>query len=831
MYKKIVLFFVLLFSISWTYANSDIVIEKDSKLWYDSRIVSLYWQNFWTGGQIILSWWLIFKTIEWSKDKITWKLPVNLSDLNVYVDINWDKSNTYKLNIKLPYINYIYAKKWFYNWSTINIIWNNLDYYKTTKIKLDDKIITWNYNNFILNNLSIGKHSIKLLSWGFETNKIEFEALYNFLHLKNVKEINNNWSKYLRFSFDKLPRNTAWIELYNNWTLVNISRFEKNDIIVDNYNLNFWNNFFKLKLNNIYSNIFNIKNNKEYPYISSISKWYQFWSNKSWDKKILDVSIINYNKDLDKIYYEGSIVEVLRCQWFLCSVLIPYNSYYWYFSLSRNGVFIDKKYLYDSKYKNSPLIDKIDWKWEIKALQNLWINWENLDNTTVTSSNLLSSDKIIYWYKTIKAKIAKDYNKNRQSSLTITNIAWSKTITFTWSEAIKGIINWPAIIKELIADNNTLFYPGSKINIVWKAFHKWDIVNIWNYKLKLNIINDSFILPKDINPWEYKLSITNISWIKSDNYNIIVLEKGYDYISMESINTDNNIFNTDTKYDTGAIYSLDINNKTEDLTVKNISFFINNYNKNLYLWTFILKLDWKNIWNSLIDEKWNINFNKDFTFLKDNKLHKLELYKDSYYLKPINNSIILNTNNLELISYKTYKKFNNIKFNNIKNNLLVVKNKDSIFCYEDTETNNCNKFNVNTEPTPIVTSENNFVNTNSKLEIKKPKVNTKVENTINNKKPIVNNNIISVKINNQAIVYKKLILSKLTLSKDRFYKKYINIIDNIVEILKKNDYKMVNLYNKIQKLPSLEGWLWKIINYLDWKVTYEIMVNDNIIKE
>jgi len=833
MYKKIVLLLVLLFSISWTYANTGIIIEKDSKLWYDSRIVSLYWQNFWTWGQVVLSWWLIFKSIEWSKDKITWKLPINLSDLNLYVEVNWIKSNTYKLNIKLPHISYIYAKDWFYNWNIIKIFWDNLDYYKTTKIKLDDELVSGDYNNFTLNNLSIWKHSIKLVSWGFETNKIEFDVLYDFLHLTSVKEINNNWSKYLRFSFDKLPRNTKWIELYNSWTLVNISRFEKNDIIVDNYNINFWNNFFKLKLNNIYSNIFNLKNNKIYPYISNISNWYQFWSNKKWDKKILDVSVINYNKDLDKIYYDGSIVEVLRCQWFLCSVLIPYNSYYWYFSLSRNWVFIDKKYLYDSKYENLPLIDNLDWKWDIKPSQYLWINWENLDNATITSSNLLSTDRIIHWYKTIKATISKDYDKNRQSSLTITNLAWSETITFTWSESIKGIINWPAIIKELITDNDNLFYPGTKINIVWNGFHKWDIINIWDYKLSLNISNSSFVLPSDIKSWEYNLNIENTSWVKSNDYKIILLDKGYDSLFIDSNVIDNNLFYTDTKYDTGVIYLLNINNKIEDLTVKNISFFVKDYNKDLYLWTFILKLDWKDVWNSLIDGKWNIIFNKDFTILKDNKPHKLELYKGSNYLKPINNNIYLNTNKLDIISSKTHKKFTNIKFNNIRKNLLIVKNKNIVTCYEDSTTHNCDKFNTIEKPIIKATSDNNFTNNWNNKEIKKPdsKIQTKVENKKDIKKPIVNNNILSVKIENKPIVYRKLILSKLILSKDRFYKKYIDIIDNIVEVLKKNDSKMVNLYNKLQKLPSLHWWIWKMINYLDWKVTYEIMRNDNIIKE
>ena len=719
--------FTFLFSEVWKY-NWTVNLECNEKIikssylfphinkitWINdnnsSKSITISWENFWTSPNVKVEWGSFKKNIS-QNNIILWEIPLTISDKKIYIETGWLKSNIIELDIKIPKIKFIYSKNNFFKNTEIIIYWENLNYYNKTKIQFwSDEITKFKYNKSeksisFFSDLKIWKKNVKIISNWFESNSLDVHIIWDKPIIKNIYEKtiteDINWKlinkDILVITWKNFSQDIENIKLYKDNSILSIYKLMSNKIYISNYSLKWWNNFFKLDINWKHSNIFNVKKYYDLPSIS----WLELWKIENNKRDVL-VYLNNFNENNDKIFFNNSVIRPVWCTYNMCRVQIPKTSLKWSFTAWKwNDKNINYK-KFDISYENLPFINYIDIKWDLKQWTKVEIIWYNFFDSNITISNLF--DKNNNWKiemevsnNKIEWRIPLSYKEKSNSSISINKYWKSAKLSFLWKDLVWWKIYWSPIIKELVSNSKDgLFKNWWIINITWNWFKNWDSIIIWNSKTSFevkNYINWTFIIPSILKEWKYNILIENKQWYKSNSKEIIIVPKDFKpniLITKENINK-NNFYIGELNNDT--IYDLNILNKIDNLVIKNISFKVDNYKKEDYLWTFKLKIWTKEVSTSLISDDWIITFSWKFELPKNINETKISLIKDSTYLNNKGFKVNFLKDDFKVINSSTQKKFEGIIFSDFDSNEILLLEKLNINCIDSFKNDfNCNEF-------------------------------------------------------------------------------------------------------------------------------------------
>jgi hypothetical protein len=520
-------------------------------------------------------------------------------------------------------------------------------------------------------------------------------------------------------------------------------------------------------------------------------------------------SLFNYkyfNITSDKIYLDDANITPISCYWSICRVKISKNKFKWTFSCSNWYNYSNDTKSFDISFANTPFIESVIFSWDLKQWTKVLIKWNNFDNSNISISNLFPnnesgkldikvSDTEIEW------RISMTYDLVKTTTISITNNWLTSSLSFIWSELKwKTIMGAPLINKITSLSNDKLIRHWSKLQITWKWFNGWDIVNIWWITTPLLLENNSkwiwtFYLPNEIEIWDQNLYIKNIDWVQSSNYQLLVLSTNFENnITINSINLPSKTFETNNAYINDKIYSLNITNKINDITITNLGFKFNTTKTKswsvLDLWSFTLKLNWKIIWNSLIDDNWILNFKENIIINKSNTDHELSLYKDSNYINEWNFIIDFDINSISAFENETFKNFTNFNYKNIFWNNLVIYLKENKKCYDSLiDLSNCNKY-----VTKNLTNKQNTNNEDLSVINNNNDINESNNDDLNNEENINNDDLVNKK---NKKIKKKLDVFYIKLSKNTlksqvdFLNEFRHVIKNFSKNIKTKEQKAI----------------------------------------
>lgn len=692
--------------------------------------LSIIWENFWFNASVNLNWWTFEKDIS-QNWVITWKIPNNLVWNDLYVDVNWLKSNIVNMDIKIPEITFIHSDNNFINWSKVTIYWKNLNYYNNTKVSYWDLVTTkftlnWDWSISFLSDWDLWKININVISWNYISNTVEIEnngeqPLINSV-TKISKVIDFNWEEVrkelLLIKWDNFSDFTNDISVFNREEYLQIYSTSKNEILVFPSESVYLDWHYYVIINNIKSNIIWINKDLSLPSITSIEQDWLVWWNRS-----IKVYLSNFNSNTDDIYLNNTKTNYAWCISWMCRIEIPENILKWSIWVWRKWIMSNNLKYFDLEYDKSPYVDNIYFDWDLKYWTKFEITWKNFNNSSVTTSNFSwlrdnwESDLKITDSK-IYGSLFSNYNINELSSLSIAKFWYTTDLSFKWIDINSSKLYWAWFIEDIKWVNDLwLIKQWEAWILTWKWFRDWDYLIIWNTKILLNVINNNnanFILPSDINIGEYSAYIENDLWFKWNTKKIIILESWNNWnITFQSKSLNKNQFFI-IEDNPISIYSIDLDNKIDDYYIENIEFKIDNYNKDLYLWTFDFKINWVTYDTQLVSDTWLITFNWYFPLVKNNQITNIELFKKSPYIKTWTFNINLVKESLVIKMKSDDSIINNIENNSFYPNIIKITSKWNTSCIDTSLDNiNCNKFLLNNtyiEKKDDITNKNNTDN-------------------------------------------------------------------------------------------------------------------------
>jgi len=803
---------------------SNFKIELDNN---KDNIIQVFWENFWENSSLyIWNYTLSFK--EKNDRYILANLNKEINNNEIYIESNWNKSNKLELNIKSPIIKYIKSNNWFKKGSNLKIYFDNFnfssnssliietdntqeninllkDYFKKDyfQIKLDDKYI-WEIRIFII------QDSLK-------SNVVELNITWEIPIIKQVTQwINKQWDKILKITWNNFI-NSNNLYIYVNKTICeDIESINTEEIILkENDTLKKWNNFIKLIIwkdkNKLTSNIYNlfIPWDKE-PFIWDITVE---GLTPDYKKRIFRLTTNYFSKKSDNLLFNWGYISDYGYYGNIIKVKLNKNITKGYFSFSRNNKRLNYVKYFDISYEKTPYINYIKIDWKLRAWSKVIIAWKNFKFSQISESNLLwkndeqkidteISDNKIIWY------LPKDFDIEKNSSLSITNNWLTNSLNFNFKKLNTKQINWKFIFKELINKNNSFTVKQwDIIKIFWSYFHLNDKLYINNKKIDYKYINANQIevnLPVDIKPWIHSFKIKNNIWIETPLDDIYIYNKKLNpKIKIYQLKNENtyievNPINQNIK--NNLLLNYEIDNKINDIQIKKIIFKIKDYNeKNNMLGEFKLILNNTIVWKRIINQKWEIIFEKPFILKKDleNKQH-LKLRKSSPYVKDSKFEIILDKINAIYTINWNEKEITNIEINNLNTKFNVFFSKKEI--------ESC------------IDKENKLIACQNLIQI------NEVED-INKEKE-------QKKLSYGRLNYLKLLAnSRHKLQKSLKWQKYIKLIDKLTIKYSKNLDNLLKLDKKIKALQEKlknKNWLKyqetkNVINYLDAKISLEII--------
>lgn len=616
-----------------------------------NRQITIIWHNFSNIPKVILKWWNFSKVF--LEDRlIVWLLPAKLDNNEVFItSSNWLKSNIFKLDLKIPKINYIFSHNWFTRNGNIFVYWDNLNDYNNAQVYFWTKVIwntTYNKKEWFITfpaELINWKALLKIVSNWFESNSVDIKVTSWKPIIENTSVKNQmiwlDWKviqkKYLVLNIKNLPDNQKTITIYNNKVVIPKYTIIKNDIYVELDKFVHWNNYIQIELFWDKSNVVNFKNESILPNPVSLDVWKI--ENKN---RIFYLYIQNFNIKEDKIYLNWAEKKSLWCVNNICSIVLPETIIKWTFTV---------------------------WKWNLK------------------------NDKAVKFDLT--------------------------SYTYTWKS--------PLLLWYKINNNDWLVKNNTDIDINWLWFSNTDSVVIWKETVAIKYYNSknwSFKIPSSLEAWEYDLSIKNKDWIISNALKIIVTKNAKPKILIEKLKLDKIDFDLNT-INTWSLYTLSIDNKLEDIVLKNISFKVENYKKEMYLSNFKLKI-WNIEYDSAnISSNWIINFHWRYDFPRSATSYKISLLKDSNYINIWEFNVNLIIDDLDFEKHIDWSKYNKIEYINIwSNKIKIVDNNKYINCKDSkTDNINCNKV-LNIIPVKVETKVVEPIKTDTKTTDTK-KVETK----------------------------------------------------------------------------------------------------------
>lgn len=709
--------------------------------------IKIDWKIKFIGENLLQSSSILFET--WEKASIfdtastyiIWKIPDWLKSNKAYVTNKWLKSNIIDIDLKIPNIDYIYTNEAFKVWKKIYIHWLNLNSYKNSyinfwNIKISNYKLDKDWSIFFEIPKSKWKIEVSINSNWITSNKIEIEIITENPYIKDIyikweyrdNSFYNDDSEYIKWEiiyyeslvvkWNNFSTSLTDIKLIHNWKKINLQNSKNDEITIDWLELELWNNYFTILSDWIESNTINIYNKEPKPYISNITNE---WIDNN--KRKLNIWVWNFNIEKNILYYNNSKVTPETCNSSRCIVYINNNTLKWEFSVwlwnSYKTIPTEFNIIEDS----IPVINNIIFYWELKPGTKFKIIWENFLNSEIKFSNLVSQNSnwrynIETSYNSIKWSLKNDYKINYNSDIKISKFWHLTKLSFKWEDIDWNNINWESYIINILTKNNDfLLKPGELITIKWKWFHNDDIINIWTLKTPIIYSKNNlsyFIVPTEIIEWEYNVKIENIHWKYSNSHKVYVNNSNQESeISISSNNDTNENYYTNTKYNKEKIYSLLVSNRINNYIIQNINFKFNNIDKKYDLWTYQLQIDWKIVWESIVDNKWYLNF-KDIPLNKSFKKINLWLIKPTPFIKK--GKYQLSLENINLTIKWTNTKFSNINIDKVTKTNINIYDKVLIKCYDSSKDNsNCNRYSS-------WVSNNITNNTEENSEL--PKINT-----------------------------------------------------------------------------------------------------------
>ncbi len=760
-----------------TKINKDFSFPNITKIdWFKSNnfdwTISIFWSGLWEWSIVNIPWWTftILTQTDWL---IVWKLSQVITNSTIYIEKKWLKSNIIDLWMKIPKIKFITSNNNFLNWSKINIYWENLNSYNDFKLYIWTEYITnaiYNKNWYIEATLpeTAWNYNVYSLSNWIKSNSLQLNILSNRPEITNIERTIYSDGVKIKVILKEDITSLSSPIIFINWTNIWSGISDWKNIYFDVSHIKKWVNLIEVKFWNLFSNIYSYKeSNDELPYINEIEVWWV----KSWKRKI-SLWVSNFDITSDKIYLWWTEIQISSYIAWVCLIWIPENTLSWYFTVWRWSYINNLRKEFDIKYSNLMHVNTLTLS-SIKQWWNITITWENLDNATITSTNLFwnnsnwkidikQNNTTISWY------ILDDFNKTSKSSVNITKNWQTLTIWFIPSDIENSLtINWAPLIEKIYNKNSLLIKEWETIYISWKWFYSWDTISIWNTKTQLNITEwniASFVMPKIWVYWKTSLKITNKNGIESNTIDFILAnptEEDNIKISYKPLDIDNFYIDNSEKL-TNPLFKIWVINKVQDVVISKLSFNISDLNKKSVknLWTFKLQIGTDKYSPTLIDEKWNISFENIYIPKLDTESMIL-LLKWSDFLDLTNILISVNQNDA-IFTSKDGNVISNIIFNwtnQTKINLLS----ESKQCIDSETTNiNCNSY----------TSQN--------TTISKPTQNT--TNTTNTT-TTQNNNIWETRNNNSIVLN-------------------INNIDFSTSLMKNLSAKLITLANKLANYDS-----------------------------
>jgi len=417
--------------------------------------------------------------------------------------------------------------------------------------------------------------------------------------------------------------------LFDNKKL-NIEKIETNKIIVSAPHLSYWNNFFYIINDGILSNIFNYK--KDIINIPNFTNIINDWLDHYWEHRILKIWINKFNKKIDKVFINWNKLKNIELKSWIIRAFVYNELNKWKLNLSRNNQKLNILKTFNFEYQDYPSISHIKIWNKLKAWTQVSIYWDNFSYSLIESTNFFRkkaswklditvTNKEITWY------LSNDFNKNNDSSISISNNWLNTTLNFNLAKINNPTnINWKTIIKSISTLKNWVIYKiWEKLNIIWKYFHPNDKIFIDDILLSseyLSPTNIQITLP-DNNKilWIHKLTIKNSSWIESDLWNIFIYNKDdTPKVQITEDKIDNNkitINNVTHLNNNKLILNYEVNNKFYDIQVNKIIFKVKNFNKNIFYPTFKLINNSNNLNIETIDKNWYIIFKTPFIIQKN----------------------------------------------------------------------------------------------------------------------------------------------------------------------------------------------------------------------
>jgi len=796
----------------------------------NSRSIIIKWKN--------LNWWNVtldswtFTVDSQNPTSIIWKISEDFNKTTLYVTV-WNlKSNLFDTKIKVPKINFINWENWFAEWSYISIYWENLSSYWDTKIYLgDNKIITdfttsnnWNTLKFKADNL-LWTYDLKVYSNWFLSEPIKISIYWNRPNITSAIEKYDAQNWYLLYIYWKnFPSITTDFKAIINWTNYDILNSDDDHIIVKWYILESWNNQISVLSSWNYSNSINYINSKsKLPNITSVS----IWNVERWVRDVL-VNLTNYTSS-DSILLDNAEIKPVSCLSWVCRLELIPEAIKWTFRVGR-WKYVSPNYVsFNLTEKYQPYIEEIKFPSWISAGSPFEIKWKNFYDSNISGSNLFKkkesgsldieiSDSIIKW------KLDNDINPEGVSSISISKYWLYYSLNFNLKDAKNNILGSPFIYWYKSSD--FISKVGSKITLNWKWFRDWDIIILWNYKTKLNITDNSFILPQWINKWLISAYVQNLEWNNSNTFYIYV--SWVNDTTNAKINLNLNEVNNNTFYvdsvSNDIVYSFDFDNVIDDLRINNITFDIkSDLSSNdlglysLYYWSTLL-------WINQIDNLWKLKFDYSFEIPLNSIANKFTLYKFNPYSKNGSFDIKLSNIDWKYINYTDLTFGLIYPLSSIKN---YINSQMWISCIDSQLSNiNCNSFlqwtyNLVNEPVK------NTWNTVLPIQPIKTTENNQVISPINNITSEKDYSIYVSKTKSQVV--KNLIISRTDLNKSNSWKKYSTQLDILIP--KMTDSKKYQLLQKItltkKSLASNNSSKYieikKLLNFMESRLELELL--------
>ncbi len=674
--------------------------SKISSIWYEwnlskSTIINIKWENLDKCNILNINWKKVDVTkkdkslitfIIWDNYKYDWIVKLDCTNIKLERQYNF------------PYIDNV---SWLNNTTSnrqITIIWHNFSKLPNITVKW------WNFSKVFAED--------RMIVWLLPV-KIDNNELY----------ITSNWLKSNIFNLDvKIPKinyifSSNWftknwnilvygdnLNEYNNsklyfWTKI-ISTFtynKKDSYISFPAELIEWKAALKILSNWFESNSLEIKVANWKPIIESTSVKSSMIE-ASWkivQKNFLVLNTKNLPNNLKTITIYNNKVVIPKYTIINNDIYIELNKFWYWNNFIQLELYWDKSNIYNFKNESRlPNLVSLEIMNTDKNIRNIQLFIQDFN---------IREDKIFLNGKENKVQscvsnICKIQIADTILKWTISvwkwNIKNSKVLNF---DITKEKYTWktPLLLSYKIYNNDWLAKNNTDIDLKWLLFKNTDILTIWKDTVVIKFIDSNnirFKIPSNIEAWEYEMSLKTKEWVISNKLKIIVTKNSKSQVTVDKLKIEKSDFDINT-VNTWAIYSISLENKLEDMILKNINFKVENYKKESYLSTFKLKI-WNTEYDSTsISNNWIINFNWRFELPRSANNHTISLIKDSNYINTETFNVNFIKDNFEIekvIDWTTYK---TVVFWTFWNNTIKIINNDKYINCKDSKSDNtnCNK--------------------------------------------------------------------------------------------------------------------------------------------